>query len=568
LAPSALARRPGRALVFIGFMGAGKSRAAREVAALLGVPAIDSDALLEERLGRPIEQVVAEEGEGWFRAREEELVLELLGRAGADAVIALGGGAILSERVRTALDRHLAVYLESDAAAAWERLGAGRARRPLASDPERFAALLEARRPLYEQLADATLPAGAPPPGARPVEGEGAQAEAPVAARALASLIALSRAPVGTRLIWAWSKAAEYPVFIGRSLYVARHSARAGAGDPDWHLRELWPPEHAGARSFLVSDSNVAGRFAPLIGEVAARCVIEPGEEHKSLESARRIWQELVQAQITRAEHVLALGGGVVGDLAGFCAATYQRGIAIIHVPTTIVAQVDSAYGGKTGIDLPAAKNYVGAYHQPAAVIADAAALSSLPEREHAAGWVEVLKSAMIAGGELWAAVAGSAPVDERVILGCAKLKISIVADDERDSGLRQVLNLGHTVGHAIEAVTGYRRFRHGEAVALGLLAALRLSSQGALREQVRELLAARGLPVRLAGVDPDAVLAAVHLDKKRRGDQVPFVLVHGPGRVEHGCAVSTRELRSAVAELCAGDREHPRQARAAEGAH
>ena len=203
---------------------------------------------------------------------------------------------------------------------------------------------------------------------------------------------------------------------------------------------------------------------------------------------------------MTRADHVVALGGGVVGDLAGFCAATYQRGVPVVQVPTTLVAQVDSAYGGKTGVDLPEAKNYVGAYHQPAGVLVDPDTLATLPAAELAAGWVEVLKTALIAGGELWERVAAGGEVDERTILACARTKLAVVAADERDAGRRQVLNLGHTVGHAIETATGYARYRHGEAVGLGLLAALRLSGQDELRAQVRELLLARGLPVTLAG--------------------------------------------------------------------
>ncbi len=197
---------------------------------------------------------------------------------------------------------------------------------------------------------------------------------------------------------------------------------------------------------------------------------------------------------MTRADHVVALGGGVVGDLAGFCAATYQRGVPVVQVPTTLVAQVDSAYGGKTGVDLPEAKNYVGAYHQPAGVLVDPDTLATLPAAELAAGWVEVLKTALIAGGALWERVATGEEVDERMILACARTKLAVVAEDERDAGRRQVLNLGHTVGHAIETVTGYARYRHGEAVGLGLLAALRLSGAEDLREQVRELLLARGL--------------------------------------------------------------------------
>ncbi len=206
---------------------------------------------------------------------------------------------------------------------------------------------------------------------------------------------------------------------------------------------------------------------------------IAPGEEHKTLASAERVWHALVRAGMTRADHVVALGGGVVGDLAGFCAATYQRGVPVVQVPTTLVAQVDSAYGGKTGVDLSEAKNYVGVYHQPAGVLVDPDTLATLAPAELAAGWVEVLKTALIAGGELWETVAGGGEADEHVILACARTKLAVVAADERDAGRRQVLNLGHTIGHAIETATGYARYRHGEAVGLGLLAALRLSGPG-----------------------------------------------------------------------------------------
>jgi shikimate kinase/3-dehydroquinate synthase len=259
---------------------------------------------------------------------------------------------------------------------------------------------------------------------------------------------------------------------------------------------------------------------------------------------------------MTRADHVVALGGGVVGDLAGFCAAGYQRGVPVVHVPTTLVAQVDSAYGGKTGVDLPDAKNYVGVYHQPAGVLADPDTLATLPAAELVAGWVEVLKTALIAGGSLWERVSAGPPAtatSERTILDCARTKLAVVAADERDAGRRQVLNLGHTVGHAIEAATGYARYRHGEAVGLGLLAALRLSGADALREQVRELLRARGLPVALGPDDPDPqrIVAATELDKKRKGSgAVPFVLVRAPGDVRFGCEVARRELLAAVQEL------------------
>jgi len=249
---------------------------------------------------------------------------------------------------------------------------------------------------------------------------------------------------------------------------------------------------------------------------------------------------------------LVALGGGVVGDLAGFCAATYQRGVPVVHVPTTLVAQVDSAYGGKTGVDLPEAKNYVGAYHQPVGVLVDPDTLSTLPDAELAAGWVEVLKTALIAGGELWNRVAAGADVDEWTILACARTKLAVVAVDERDADARQALNLGHTIGHAIETASGYARYRHGEAVGLGLLAALRLSGREQLRAQVRGLLGERGLPVTMADVPVESVLEATTRDKKRLGDEVPFVLVDEPGEVRIGCAVQSADLREAVAELAA----------------
>jgi shikimate kinase/3-dehydroquinate synthase len=299
-----------------------------------------------------------------------------------------------------------------------------------------------------------------------------------------------------------------------------------------------------------VSDETVFGLYGERLGEIAGSITIAPGEGSKTLAQAERVWQALVAAGMTRADHLLALGGGVVGDLAGFCAATYQRGVPVVHVPTSLVAQVDSAYGGKTGVDLPEAKNYVGAYHQPAAVLVDPDTLATLPPAELAAGWVEVLKTALIAGGPLWEAVAQGRDLDEAMILACVRTKLAVVADDERDAGRRQVLNLGHTVGHAIETATGYSRYRHGEAVGLGLLAALRLSGQEALRAQVRALLLARGLPVQLAGASAEQVVEATARDKKRLGERVPFVLVQRPGEVSFGNEVAPEELRAAVVEL------------------
>jgi len=203
-------------------------------------------------------------------------------------------------------------------------------------------------------------------------------------------------------------------------------------------------------------------------------------------------------------------------------------------------------------VDLPEGKNYVGAYHQPRAVLSDPRVLSTLPREELAAGWAEVIKTALIAGGPLWARVRrGAQDVDRDLVLACARTKLGVVARDERDAGRRQVLNLGHTVGHAIETATGYARYRHGEAVGLGLLAALTLSGQDRLRADVAELLEEHGLPTTLdPGVDEAAVLTAVQRDKKRRGGRVGFVVVDAPGEVRTGVPMDEDAVRAAVKEL------------------
>jgi shikimate kinase/3-dehydroquinate synthase len=504
----------------IGFMGAGKTTVARELAAARGVPHVDTDDLLVERFGRPIDEVFAADGEAVFRAAEEEVVCSLLAR-GEDVVISLGGGAVESARVRDALASVVAVYLDVPLEVSWERCsGSGR---PLARDRDAFAALHARRLALYEGAAHAFLPA----------------ADRRVAVRADAALRALPAARAeghAVRMAWARAASGEYPVFVGPgALHVDRSSFAGLTG-----------------RGFVVTDSAVAEHHLGALAGASGAIEMPPGEEHKTLETAERVWRALAAQGATRADHLIALGGGVVGDLAGFCAACFQRGVPVVQAPTTVVAQVDSAYGGKTGVDLPEAKNYVGAYHQPAVVLADTTTLATLPPEEHAAGYAEVLKTALIAGGWLWERVASGAAVDEDIILACARTKLAVVAADERDGGRRQVLNLGHTVGHALETVLGYGTLRHGEAVGLGLLAALRLSGLSDLRGQVEALLGAAGLPTRAPeAIDPAAIVAATRLDKKRTSEvRTPFVLVRAPGDVVHGQPVADDDLRLAVEEL------------------
>jgi shikimate kinase/3-dehydroquinate synthase len=497
------------ALVFAGFMGAGKSSAARSVAAELGVPALDSDHEIERELGEPIDFWFDRNGEAAFREIEEEIVLRLLERPDL-RVLALGGGSLGSERVQEALRRHVVVYLDVDSESAWRRCGGTR---PLARDRNRFEQLHEERRPLYEEIADAWLPA----------------AERSTVRTALPALAALARAPVRAKLLWGSSASGEYPVFFGRGL------ATSGFFHP------------ADGRRFVLSDESVA-RLHPVGGDWSL--TVPAGESSKTPARAAAVLSAMAEAGVTRADILAAVGGGVVGDIGGFCAAVYQRGIRWAGVPTTLVAQVDSAFGGKTGVDLPEGKNYMGAYHQPSAVLVDPDTLSTLPPEELAAGYAEVVKTALIAGGRLWARVRRGGEVDDETILGCIQTKLSVVAEDERDSGRRQVLNLGHTIGHAIETASGYRTYRHGEAVALGLLCALRHSSRAPLRDEVAELLRSHGLPTRLDGLTADDVLPYLARDKKRVGEHVPFVLVDAPGQITTGNEVATASVREAIEEL------------------
>ena len=489
--------RPAKpSLVFVGFMGAGKSTALAAARAA-GLPTTEIDELMEGTFGSTIPQAFERHGEEGFREREAEVVGSLLEEADDGGAIALGGGSVLSPRIREAMARHTVVWLQVDAAEAWRRIA--HSDRPLASDAESVGTLLATRLPLYEELADAVVPMG----------------DRAIVRRALPMLRELPELPAGTKMLWASAPGGEYPVLVGRGLLDMRLVA---AGEPPLpRQRPLGRPALQGAPG--------AAR--------GTRYEIEAGETAKTLANTEKVLRALTREGMTREDHVVALGGGVVGDLAGLVAHLYQRGVPVVQVPTTLVSQVDSAYGGKVGVDLPEGKNYAGAFQQPAAVIADTEALTTLPPDELAAGFVEVLKTGLLAGGSLWERVRAietlvPAELDD-VVFACARYKCAIVAADELDTGLRNVLNLGHTVGHAIESATGYTAYRHGEAVGLGLLAALRLSEAEELRAEVKEILARHGLPTRLeVPIDVPDILEALGRDKKRTAAGVGFVLLGG----------------------------------------
>jgi shikimate kinase/3-dehydroquinate synthase len=432
------------------------------------------------------------------------------------------------------------VYLPVDDETAWDRAG-GSQKRPLARDRDAFESLHALRRPIYEAAARVTVPARA-------------EREARVRAVCHARALLRPEVPGSVRMVWA-DVGPGHPVWVGPGVLRA-----AGA---------LWMQP---GRCFIVADEMAHALHGGMLEDalagfvdVAETVLVPPGERNKSLAEAERVLRALAAAGMQRSDTIVAFGGGVVGDLAGFCAATYQRGVAVVQVPTTIVAQVDSAYGGKTGVDLPEGKNYVGAFHQPAAVFTDPALTATLPEDELRAGFAEVMKTGLIAGEPLWGEVSALNPLGasvredlERlthVIEGCTRVKLDIVSRDEREAGLRAVLNLGHTFAHALEAATGYGAFRHGEAVGLGLLVALRLSELEAglgpaVRERVHGLLELHGLPTSFSGPSTDELLELYAADKKRRGDQQNLVLLREPGEAIVGAEVPRQEIAAAIDEI------------------
>jgi shikimate kinase/3-dehydroquinate synthase len=449
-------------------MGAGKTTIARA----LGLPHVETDADV------PIE--LFEQGEEAFRAREAEVVRDVLGR-GEPVVVDLGGGAVTTPEVRELLDgRATVVWLDVDVETAWQRVeGSGR---PLARSFEDFQRLYEERRPLYAEVAD-------------------------VVARDL-----------------------EDVVLAVSGVHVERGAlARLG---------ELVPGEGAVA---LVSDPHVAGIHGmdaqlALGSRLAETHELPAGEEAKTLAAMDRLWQEL---RLDRSGTIVALGGGCTTDAAGFAAATYLRGIAWTPVPTSLVAQVDAAIGGKTGIDLPQGKNLVGAFHWPARTVVDPALLETLPEPQRLEGMAEVVKAGLLADEPFW-----ELPDEELVRRSIAYKAAICLRDPHERGGERALLNFGHTFAHALETAAGYEGLTHGRAVALGLLAALRLSGRDT--QVVEEVL--RPQPAR---VDRERAWEAMKRDKKARGGVPRFVLL-GPDGPEQGVVLPEEDVRRELDRLIA----------------
>ena len=327
-----------------------------------------------------------------------------------------------------------------------------------------------------------------------------------------------------------------------------------------------------GDRCAIITDTNAGKFFAKRAYESLVKAGFEPslitvpaGETAKSLRTVQSCYDQLAEQRLERKSFIVALGGGVVGDLAGFVAATYLRGIPFVQVPTTLLAQVDSSVGGKTGVNLRAGKNLVGAFYQPHFVLCDLETLKTLPDREFRAGLAEVIKYGIIYDETLFAHMERSLPRvlkrDLRTLAGivarCCKIKAEVVGQDETESGLRAILNFGHTIGQALEAISGYGKFLHGEAISIGQVAAAKLSERvtglpASETARIQTLLARTGLPVavKLSPAQQTRLLSAMLLDKKVSGGRIKFVLTRKIGKVEPGHEIPGKWIRQVLAEL------------------
>ena len=518
----------GRAIVLVGLMGAGKTAIGRRLAARLGLPFVDADHEIEAAARMSVAEIFARYGERAFRDGERRVIARLLG--GEPIVLATGGGAFMDAETRALVrQRALSVWLRVPLPILVRRVS-GRTDRPLlvGKDPAAVLAELAAKR--YPTYAEADIV----------VDCTDEPAEA-TTARVLRAITAWSP----PRSVHVPLPGRAYDILIGEGLV-----ARAGA-----HAAAVLPRR----RAVVIADATVAALHGRALTDSLAATGIDhtvltvpSGEQSKSMAMAADLLERMTEAGIDRRTGVIAFGGGVVGDLAGFVAAIALRGLPLIHVPTTLLAQVDSSVGGKTGVNLPAGKNLVGAFHQPLLVLCDSSVLATLPLRERRAGYAEVVKYGLIDDPAFFAwceahgaaLLEGDLEVIAEAVRACCAAKARVVADDERETradGGRALLNLGHTFAHALEAEVGYDGglLLHGEAVAFGLGLAFTLSARLGLcaaedADRVRAHLRACGLPADLARLDrrfsAARLIGHMRKDKKAEAGRLAFILARGIG--------------------------------------
>ncbi len=524
-------RRP---LLVSGFMASGKSSVGKRAAEVAGRPFIDLDARIEARFGMPIARLFAERGEAVFRdAEQEELARLLAGEGGPAPVVALGGGCLVRRQLRLqAIDQAVVVSLQVSPDEVVKRVGSDSSRPNLAGDPRRRAEeLLELRAVAYAEAHER-------------LQTEGVSIDE-LAARALQ---VWQRDPIAVA-----DEERSYSVDIGSGVGPAELLAACGSA----------------TSLMLVSDQNVAPLHAAKLeaqlgsaNKKVARLDFVPGEQHKNLASIQAVLEAALAAGLDRKSRLVALGGGVTTDMTGFAAASYLRGVDWVGLPTTLLAMVDASVGGKTGVDLGSAKNAVGAFWQPKRVLCDVDYLKTEPARGYRSALAEVVKTALIGDPELFELLereaTGIAARDAQlltdIVRRCIRVKARVVSADPRENGLRAVLNLGHTVGHALEAHAGFERLTHGEAISLGLVAALGIGQKlghtpRELAERTRLLLGKLQL---LSDLSQEPLAEAAELighDKKRAGSRVTFVFARGVGDVITA-PVDLAELRELTRSL------------------
>lgn len=541
-------------LFLTGLAGSGKSTVGRHIASMLNWDFIDTDAVLAAQAGKPVGQVLLDSGEERFRELEGEVLHALASRE--QIVVATGGGIVIAPANRAFLqEQGLSVYLQTEAETAWQRIQdhlqaeGEQVVRPLvagADGQQRLRNLLAARSSWYAEASiQVSTDHKAPEVIARQI-----------IARALAS--GLLQTPEATRI----------SCNLRLSSSFSQATIEWGCfGQLPEALQALGPQK----RIFLVTDSSVGELYAEATcalletaGLQARLFTVPAGEASKSFACFQQIIDWLVEHHAERSEPLVALGGGVVGDLVGFVASAYQRGVPLIQIPTTLLAQVDSAIGGKTGINHSQGKNLIGAYYQPGLIFVDPAVLLTLPARAYREGWAEIVKYGVILDEELFRILEErledleqrSAELLSLVVARCIRIKMDVVQGDERDGGLRNLLNYGHTFGHALEAITEYGTWLHGEAVSIGMEVAGRIAVGHGLMPQEdllrqRRLTQAIGLPIACPGVDGEALLAAMQHDKKVQAGRTRWIL---PTRIGHSqiyTDVSLEEVRAAMAPIC-----------------
>ncbi len=509
-------------------MGTGKSEVGLLLARRLGWTFVDTDRRIEARERGTIAQIFARRGEEYFRDVEARVVAEAASRR--DAVIATGGGVVLRPENMMHLRREgWVVSLTAPVDVLVKRLGDAEARPLLRPAPsgtgqgdgvrENVVRLLDQRRPLYRD-ADLLVDVSDAAPDR-------------VVDAIVAFLRARDRITIPVRLA-----ERSYPVHVGDGILPLL------PGD----LREAG----AGRKVVVLSHRTLArGPGAKLLGVLkvwgyeALPLDVPVGEPSKSLAAVSRLYTRLARARVDRYATLIALGGGVIGDLGGFVAATYMRGINLAQVPTTLLAMVDSSIGGKTGVNHAGVKNLVGAFYQPVVTVADVRMLATLPDRELRSGLAEVIKTAVIGDAVLFdyleqhlaAVLRRDTAALIEIISRCATFKARVVETDERERSERRILNYGHTIGHAVEAAAGFRRLTHGEAIAIGMALEARLAQRlglaaAAVVERQNALLARVGLPTKLGAVNRAAVWRAMALDKKIRDGVLRCPLPVGIGEV------------------------------------